>query len=256
MNDRQRIVAITTWIAGLVAVAVTLLLPLGYFTVSFQHLSGSLETEAEMTSHIVADIIKVNPELWQYEQLRLEEALARQLPAGHKQISRILDLKNRQVAKSGAVLKRPLITRQFDLMDAGLPVGIIEISSSLYPLLINSVLAALLGLTCGTVIFVTLRVLPMRAVEQAEKSLRESERELTDKVALLEAALTKVKQLEGIIPICMYCKKIRDDKESWQQLEEYITQHSEALFSHGICPECYRKATSEYLEELESMKQH
>lgn len=57
----------------------------------------------------------------------------------------------------------------------------------------------------------------------------------------LEAALARVKLLEGIIPICMYCKKIRDDKDNWQQLEKYITEHSEALFSHGLCPQCYEK---------------
>jgi hypothetical protein len=62
---------------------------------------------------------------------------------------------------------------------------------------------------------------------------------------LLREAQAKVKHLEGIIPICMYCKKIRDDMESWQQLEQYITEHSEALFSHGICPECYGKVRSD-----------
>lgn len=55
----------------------------------------------------------------------------------------------------------------------------------------------------------------------------------------LEAALARVRQLEGIIPICSYCKKIRDDQNSWQQLETYISQHSEAMFSHGICPDCF-----------------
>ena len=54
-----------------------------------------------------------------------------------------------------------------------------------------------------------------------------------------EAALARVKKLEGIIPICMHCKKIRDDQNSWNQLEQYITNHSEAMFSHGICPNCY-----------------
>ena len=54
----------------------------------------------------------------------------------------------------------------------------------------------------------------------------------------LETALARVKQLEGIIPICMYCKKIRDNQNCWQQLETYISQHSEARFSHGACPEC------------------
>jgi len=54
----------------------------------------------------------------------------------------------------------------------------------------------------------------------------------------LQESLNRVKQLEGIIPICMYCKKIRDDKDGWNQLEQYITEHSEASFSHGICPKC------------------
>lgn len=53
-----------------------------------------------------------------------------------------------------------------------------------------------------------------------------------------EEALARVRKLEGIIPICMYCKKIRDDQNSWQQLERYISDHSEALFSHGMCPHC------------------
>lgn len=54
----------------------------------------------------------------------------------------------------------------------------------------------------------------------------------------LSAALARIKKLEGIIPICMLCKKIRDDKQIWQQLEEYLRDHSEARFSHGLCPEC------------------
>jgi hypothetical protein len=65
-----------------------------------------------------------------------------------------------------------------------------------------------------------------------------SELRLRQKLLELEEALAKVKQLEGIIPICMYCKSIRDDEESWLQMEQYITEHSEAHFSHGICPEC------------------
>ncbi|MBW6486369.1 MAG: hypothetical protein K0B01_09495 [Syntrophobacterales bacterium] len=47
--------------------------------------------------------------------------------------------------------------------------------------------------------------------------------------------------MSGMLPICSYCKKIRDDKGYWNQLEAYIHDHSEAQFSHGICPECARK---------------
>lgn len=54
----------------------------------------------------------------------------------------------------------------------------------------------------------------------------------------LERTLSRIKKLEGIISICMYCKKIRNENELWQQMEVYITEHSDAMFSHGVCPEC------------------
>jgi hypothetical protein len=66
-------------------------------------------------------------------------------------------------------------------------------------------------------------------------------RSLAERVQQLEDALAHVKQLQGLFPICSYCKKIRNDGNYWQQLESYISDHSEAQFSHGICPECYEK---------------
>ena len=53
--------------------------------------------------------------------------------------------------------------------------------------------------------------------------------------------LKKIHLLEGILPICSFCKKIRTEKDEWQQLESYIDQHSEARFSHSICPDCVKK---------------
>ncbi len=57
----------------------------------------------------------------------------------------------------------------------------------------------------------------------------------------LQDALDKIKTLSGLIPICAGCKKIRDDRGYWNQLEEYLEQHSDASFSHGLCPECFQK---------------
>lgn len=57
----------------------------------------------------------------------------------------------------------------------------------------------------------------------------------------LEETLAQVKRLEGIIPICSYCHKIRDDNDGWRRLEQYLVDHSEAQLSHGVCPECYAK---------------
>jgi sigma-B regulation protein RsbU (phosphoserine phosphatase) len=71
---------------------------------------------------------------------------------------------------------------------------------------------------------------------------------LAERVSDLEIALKQVKQLHGLLPICMYCKKIRDDGDYWQQVESYISDHTEAEFSHGICPECYEKLMNSQLE--------
>jgi diguanylate cyclase len=74
-----------------------------------------------------------------------------------------------------------------------------------------------------------------------ELQVAERTRQLEEKVTQLEAALAAVKRLEGVIPICGVCKKIRDDHQSWQQLEQYISEHSQAMFSHGLCPDCFEK---------------
>lgn len=74
------------------------------------------------------------------------------------------------------------------------------------------------------------------------------QRELGQKVTELERALANVKQLSGLLPICSYCKRIRDDRDYWQQLEIYLGDHSEAEFSHGVCPECLDHAARDFLQ--------
>lgn len=79
-----------------------------------------------------------------------------------------------------------------------------------------------------------LRVNAGKRVLQWEEQLRQKNREL-------QKTLAEVKQLKGIIPICMHCKKIRDDRNYWHQLESYMMANAGADFSHSICPECLEK---------------
>jgi DNA-binding response OmpR family regulator len=72
---------------------------------------------------------------------------------------------------------------------------------------------------------------------------------LADRVRDLEQALAHVKQLRGLLPICAYCKKVRDDRDYWEQLDTYIMKHSDAQFSHGICPECFAKLAEAELNQ-------
>jgi len=82
----------------------------------------------------------------------------------------------------------------------------------------------------------------MRARLQVGVRVVTLQERLADRVAALEAAVSTVKRLQGLIPICSYCKRIRSDRNDWEQLETYISEHSDAQFSHGICPPCLAKA--------------
>jgi DNA-binding response OmpR family regulator len=74
--------------------------------------------------------------------------------------------------------------------------------------------------------------------------------DLVSRVAELEDALGRVQQLQGLLPICSYCKKIRDDDNYWHQVESYVSEHTAAQFSHGICPECYEGVVKPHLEDV------
>jgi PAS domain S-box-containing protein len=78
----------------------------------------------------------------------------------------------------------------------------------------------------------------LRAVVLDISERRRAEQALKEKNVLLEEALAKVKLLSGLLPICSSCKKIRDDKGYWSQVENYIEKHSQATFTHGLCPGC------------------
>lgn len=73
---------------------------------------------------------------------------------------------------------------------------------------------------------------------------------LSDRVQELLSALSQVKQLQGILPICSHCKKIRNDQNYWQQVEGYISDITELQFSHSICPNCYETIVRPEIERL------
>jgi len=77
----------------------------------------------------------------------------------------------------------------------------------------------------------------------------ELHQQLAERVRELEIALAQIKQLQGILPICSYCKNIRDDKNYWQKVEGYIAEHTAAQFSHSICPDCYELVIQPQLDK-------
>ncbi|MGC1456277.1 MAG: hypothetical protein WA946_13910 [Nitrospirota bacterium] len=237
-----------TWITGIVIAGLVIIIPLGYFVISYNYLNGRLVTEAENNATIITQIISANPEYWEFEQIRLKEYLSHRPRSGEKEIRRLINNKNKVVAESVDDLKSPVLTRSFVVMDAGFVVGKIEISRSLMSLLKRSGLLLLLILPVGCGLFLAFYLVPIRTMRNEEKLRRQSEDEKDKAIAELTEAVSKIKTLSGMLPICASCKKIRDDKGYWEEVASYITKHSAVLFSHGLCPECEKKS----YEELEA----
>ncbi len=140
------------------------------------------------------------------------------LPPGH--LDEISDLRDR-VGRGESIFHHEATYRGKDGHDIGVSLSISPIKDK-----------------AGTIIGISTIA---RDVSERERVRKERER----LIAELQEALAKVKVLKGLLPICAWCKKIRDDKGYWQQIEAYISDRSEADFSHAICPECANKVRAE-----------
>ncbi len=89
----------------------------------------------------------------------------------------------------------------------------------------------------------------LRARIQVGTHVLELQKSLVGRVQELEEALSQVKQLQGLLPICSYCKKVRDEQNYWQRVENYLAEHAQVVLSHGICPDCYRTVVQPKLDQ-------
>jgi hypothetical protein len=106
-------------------------------------------------------------------------------------------------------------------------IDLSEIRAPFIKAALLSALIAVVAVVIGAAVFI-------KITEPILEKLRQA-------VAVLERALREVKTLRGIVPICSFCKKIRNDKGYWDQVEVYVKEHTEADFSHGICPACMKQ---------------
>ena len=94
----------------------------------------------------------------------------------------------------------------------------------------------------------------LRARLQVGAQVLELQKNLAERISELEDALTQVKQLQGLLPICSYCKNIRDEQNFWQRVDSYLMEHADVVFSHGICPDCYKNIVQPKLEQSRADK--
>lgn len=152
-------------------IVAALVLPVGYFVISYKYLMGIMETEAQINAHLVSGLISTNPVLWRYETVRIEELLARRPRSDIAENRRIFDTGNVLVAESINTLPSPLVTTSYEIMDIGKVVGRIEISRSIAPLLQQSGILSFFGLLFGLLLY---RWLPFQEVIKTGKKLQDA----------------------------------------------------------------------------------
>jgi signal transduction histidine kinase len=180
MRGDGRLERLVSVAAGVLTAAVVLLPASIYLLTSYRYTAGLLEAEAEINARIVNRVVTANPELWRYEQIRLNEYLSRRPRRGDAERRLVRDERGAVVAESSDPLPAPWLTRSVPILDAGAPVGTIEVSRSLRPLLMRSGILALALLGMGLVSFRAIRTLPLRAIRRSQEAQRELQAKLHD----------------------------------------------------------------------------
>ena len=175
MQTQQNITRYITWFAGMLIIVMTITFPLGSFFVSYYGMRGILETEVEITSRAITRIISANPDMWEFQHLRIQEHLMDRPPSGVAEVRRVFNTKNELIAESVDELDTPFTMYSGKLFDSGVVVGRMEICRSLRPLLIRTGLGTLIAILVGFGIFLILRILPIRTIHRMEDKLQKSE---------------------------------------------------------------------------------
>ncbi len=173
----KNITVVIAWLCAIVLGLGAIAFPTGYFLLSYQYMAGSLEAEAEFSSRAITQLIGSNPTMWEFEQVRLNEALAR---PGHgreteQDTRRVINKKGQTVAERREETPTPAMTRSRLLYDAGVPVGRLEVVRSIRPLLQRTGGLAVFSLAVSLLTYLVLFKLPIRSLRRIEQALRDSE---------------------------------------------------------------------------------
>ena len=199
----SRLARTTTGMAGALAALLALIFPLAFFVQQYQANTAAMTEEVRYSATNTSRMISANPEFWQFETPRLQELVKDQTETDLPESRRIVDATGRVIAEGFEIADAQessdspkfsdvlAISRSANLMDSGNIVGRFEVVRSLRPLLLETAVAALLGLLLGALVLVVLRVFPLRALKQALQTLaNEKERAEVTLSAIGDAVIT------------------------------------------------------------------
>jgi len=187
---KDRISTIITRLGGITALLVALSLPLGYALTDLKDLGDSLEFKAKVKASAMTGLIATHPELWQLAENRMQGLISREPVPLADELIQVFDDKGQLILRHGRELQGPALSRSYALYDVDRVVGRIQVSASLLGTLSRTAIAALCGLLLGGIVFVVLRVLPLRALRQAMSSLMEEKERAETTLSSISDAVT------------------------------------------------------------------
>ena len=167
--------SVLTWAVGIILGMVVIVIPAGYYLISYQNMGGNLEALVEDVAVELSQVITENPEVWEYQQIRYMGYLSQRSWQVHGEARRIFNKEGKIVAEKADPLSPPLIMRSAAVYDSGTVVGRIEISRSLRPLLNRTAVITLAVVPLSVGVFLLMRMIPLNAIKGAEESLRVGE---------------------------------------------------------------------------------
>lgn len=190
LPPKDRISTIITRLGGITALLVALSLPLGYALTDLKDLGDSLEFKAKVKASAMTGLIATHPELWQLAENRMQGLISREPVPLADELIQVFDDKGQLILRHGRDLQGPALSRSYALYDVDRVVGRIQVSASLLGTLSRTAIAALCGLLLGGIVFVVLRVLPLRALRQAMSSLMEEKERAETTLSSISDAVT------------------------------------------------------------------
>jgi PAS domain S-box-containing protein len=196
--EDRKLAAMISWITAAIATLVAVSLPLGFFWLSYQAQKNEVAMGAKLHAAFVTQVIAGSPATWRQEVGALIEMEL--TPSPLPEVRSVNDAQGRVLARSAGALEGPLLDGRARLFDAnGQPAGEVRVVRSLIPILKTTILVALLATTLGIAIFVTLRVLPLRALSRALGALHQEKQTLRENEERLRIVIDKA--VDGIITL-------------------------------------------------------
>ena len=185
LNARS-ITKVSSLITAIIGLIISISIPAAYFIISYQYVLGAVNTEMAFTARSIEGLINSNPKSWQFEEIRLQEILERDIDDAIGDNRIIRDLHGRVIAQERESLARPVLTFSQSIYDSGIEVAHIEIQHSIASIVIRTAFISAGSVLLGIIIFFLFRFLPLRAIRKAYDQLQESEKQyrlITEKMS-------------------------------------------------------------------------